>query len=50
MSLDELKSAITSDSSVQAEFEAALDSGKLLDWAKSKGVSTSEDELVAALQ
>ncbi len=50
MSIDELKGKILSDSGVQAEFEAAVDSGKLVEWAKSKGVDASEAELIAGLQ
>jgi len=50
MNLGELKNKILSDSAFQSEYENALDSGKLVDWAKSKGVDVSEEELVNALQ
>ncbi len=50
MSLGELKNKILSDSAFQSEYENALDSGKLVDWAKSNGVDVSEEELVDALQ
>lgn len=50
MTLEELKNAVKTDASVQAEFETAVDNGQLVDWAKSKGVETSEDELIAAFQ
>lgn len=50
MSLGELKNKILSDSAFQNEYENALDSGKLVDWAKSNGVDVPEEELVDALQ
>ena len=49
MNLGELKNKILSDSAFQSEYENALDSGKLVDWAKSKGVDVSEEELVNAI-
>lgn len=50
MSLVELKNKILSDSAFQSEYENALDSGKLVDWAKTHGVEVSEEELINALQ
>lgn len=50
MTIDELKKAILSDAGLAAEFETAVDSGQLVEWAKSKGVEASEADLVAGLQ
>lgn len=50
MTIEELKKSILSDANVAAEFETAVDNGQLVEWAKSKGVDASEEELIAGLQ
>lgn len=50
MTIEELHNLVKTDAGVQAEFEAAVDNGTLVQFAASKGVNASEEELIQAFQ
>ena len=47
MTAEELYNKILADGALQAEFEAATDSGKVADFLSAKGCSASADEFAA---